>query len=62
MRAKKIRKKGTAISVQKVTDFLNQYGWGRTLIQNLPSYDSVIENINATGLATRAAGGSRGCR
>ena len=43
-------------SVQKVSDYLNQYGWGRTLIQNLPSYDSVIENLNATGLMSRVGG------
>jgi predicted PurR-regulated permease PerM len=43
-------------SIQKVTDFLNQYGWGRTLIQNLPSYDSVMENLNASNLLTGVGG------
>ncbi|MDI1240837.1 MAG: AI-2E family transporter [bacterium] len=37
-------------SVQSVTEFLSRYGWGRTLIENLPSYDSVLENINASNL------------
>ena len=37
-------------SFQSVTDFLNRYGWGRTLIENLPSYDSVLENLNASKL------------
>jgi predicted PurR-regulated permease PerM len=43
-------------SVQKVSDYLNQYGWGRTLLENLPSYQSVVDNINATGLMTRVGG------
>ena len=43
-------------SVQKVTDFLNQYGWGRTLIQNLPSYDAVMENLNASNLISGVGG------
>ena len=43
-------------SVQKVTDFLNQYGWGRTLIQNLPSYDAFVENLNASNLISGVGG------
>lgn len=43
-------------SIQKVTDFLNQYGWGRTLIENLPSYQSVVDNINASNLISGVGG------
>jgi predicted PurR-regulated permease PerM len=43
-------------SVQKVTDFLNQYGWGRTLIQNLPSYDAFVANLNASNLLSGVGG------
>lgn len=43
-------------SFQSVTDFLNRYGWGRTLIQNLPSYDSVLENLNASNIMSGVGG------
>ena len=43
-------------SVQKVSDYLNQFGWGRTLIENLPSYQSVVENINASSVMSRVGG------
>lgn len=43
-------------SVQKVADFLNQYGWGRTLIQNLPSFDSIRENVNASNVLSGVGG------
>ena len=43
-------------SVQKVSDYLNQYGWGRTLLENLPSYQSVVDNVNASGLMSRVGG------
>lgn len=43
-------------SIQKVTDFFNQYGWGRTLTENLPSYQSVIDNINASNLVAGVSG------
>jgi predicted PurR-regulated permease PerM len=43
-------------SVQKVADFLNRFGWGRTLYENLPSYQSVIDNINASNLISGVGG------
>lgn len=43
-------------SIQKVSDFFNQYGWGRTLIQNFPSYDSVVENLNASNVISGVGG------
>ena len=43
-------------SFQSVTDFLNRYGWGRTLIENLPSYDSVLENLNASNVMSGVGG------
>ena len=43
-------------SVQKVSDYLNHYGWGRTLLENLPSYQSVVDNVNASGLMSRVGG------
>jgi predicted PurR-regulated permease PerM len=43
-------------SVQKVSDYLNHYGWGRTLLENLPSYQSVVDNVNASGVMSRVGG------
>ena len=43
-------------SIQKVTDFLNHYGWGRTLIQNLPTYDEFVANLNASNLLSGVSG------
>ena len=43
-------------SVQKASDYLNQFGWGRTLLQNLPSYQSIVDNINAGSLMSRVGG------
>lgn len=43
-------------SIQKVVDFLSQYGWGRTLIDNLPDRQSVLDNISASNLLTGVSG------
>ncbi len=43
-------------SFQKVTDFLNHYGWGRTLIENLPTYDEFVANLNASNLLSGVSG------
>lgn len=43
-------------SVISVTNYLSQFGWGRTLIEQLPSFDQVKENINLSSLLSGVGG------
>ena len=43
-------------SLQSVTEFLSRYSWGRALIQNLPSYNSMLENLNASNIMSGVGG------
>ncbi|MEO5860212.1 MAG: AI-2E family transporter [Pyrinomonadaceae bacterium] len=43
-------------SAVKLTDYLNQYGWGRTLIAQLPSSEDVKNNINVSSLLSGVGG------
>ncbi len=43
-------------SAVSVTDFLSQYGWGRTLIGQLPSFEDVKNNINVSSLLSGVGG------
>lgn len=43
-------------SAIKVRDYLNQFGWGRTLIAQLPTFDQVRDNINFSSLLSGVGG------
>lgn len=43
-------------SAVSVADYLNQYGWGRALIEQLPTFDQVKENINVSSLLSGVGG------
>ena len=43
-------------SAVSVTKYLNQYGWGRALIEQLPTFDDVKNNINVSSLLSGVGG------
>ena len=43
-------------SAQGVATYISQYGWGRTLLEQLPSVDDVRQNINPSALLTGVGG------
>ncbi len=43
-------------SAQKISDFFSQYQWGRTLLQNVPSYDSILESLSPTNVLSGVGG------
>lgn len=43
-------------SAQVAGNYVSTFGWGRTLIEQLPSVDSVTQNINASTLLTVGGG------
>jgi len=43
-------------SAISVNSYLSQYGWGRTLIEQLPSFDDVKNNINVSSLLSGVGG------
>ncbi len=43
-------------SVQAVGSYLSQFGWGRTLIAQLPSFDDVRQSVNASTLLSGVGG------
>ena len=43
-------------SAQKAGEYISRFGWGRTIIEQLPSADEVIEKIDASSLLTRVGG------
>lgn len=43
-------------SALKVTEYLNQFGWGRALIDQLPTFDDVKNNINLSSLLSGVGG------
>lgn len=47
---------GLPISAQKVADYLSQYGWGKALIEQLPTFDDVKNNISASTLLSGVGG------
>jgi predicted PurR-regulated permease PerM len=44
------------VSAQKVSDFISQYGWGKTLIAQLPSVDDMKAKIEISSVLTRVGG------
>lgn len=53
--AKSIRQQLPA-SIEQIRQFISQYGWGRTILENLPTNDEVISKINDSGFLTRIGG------
>lgn len=43
-------------SAQKAGNYISQFGWGRALIEQLPSVDDVRQNINPSSLLTGVGG------
>jgi len=43
-------------SAQKAADYISQFGWGRTLIGQMPSVDDVMAGINTSTLVTGVGG------
>lgn len=43
-------------SAQKVGDFISRYGWGKTLIAQLPSMNDIMAKIEPSTLLTRVGG------
>lgn len=44
------------VSAQKAANYVSQFGWGRTLIDQLPSYEDVRQNVNASSLLSGVGG------
>ncbi len=44
------------VSAQKAGAYISQYGWGKTLIDQLPSTDDVMQKIDASTVLTRVGG------
>lgn len=43
-------------SAQKAGEYLSQFGWGKTLIEQLPSVDEIMQKIDASTVLTRVGG------
>ena len=43
-------------SAQQASAYISQFGWGRTIIEQMPSTDEVIQKIDASSVATRVGG------
>ena len=43
-------------SAQAAANYISQFGWGRTFIEQLPSVDDVRQNINASTLLSGVGG------
>lgn len=43
-------------SAQNVSDYLSQFGWGKAIIDHLPSVDDVIEKINTASFLSSVGG------
>lgn len=43
-------------SFEQVRTYISQFGWGRTLIENLPDSKEIIEKINSSGMLSRVGG------
>jgi predicted PurR-regulated permease PerM len=44
------------VSARAASDYLSRYGWGRTLIDQLPSFEDVRSNVNASTLLAGVGG------
>ncbi len=43
-------------SARKLNEFLSRYGWGRTIIEQLPSNDEIFEKANDSTILSRVGG------
>jgi predicted PurR-regulated permease PerM len=43
-------------SAQQVANYISQFGWGRTLLEQLPSVEDIRENINPSALLSGVGG------
>lgn len=43
-------------SAQKAGEYISRFGWGKTIIEQLPSADEVMQSIDAASLLTRVGG------
>lgn len=43
-------------SAQKVGAYISQFGWGRTIIEQLPSADEIMKKVDAASILTRVGG------
>ena len=43
-------------SAQAASEYISQFGWGRTLLDQLPSFSDVTANMNASAMVTRVGG------
>ena len=43
-------------SAQQASAYISKFGWGRTIIEQMPSTDEVIQKIDASSMATRVGG------
>lgn len=44
------------VSAQAASNYISQFGWGRTLIEQMPSVDDVRENVNPSALLSGVGG------
>jgi predicted PurR-regulated permease PerM len=44
------------VSAQKVGNYISQFGWGKTLIEQLPSFDDIMKKIDAASFLTSVGG------
>jgi predicted PurR-regulated permease PerM len=44
------------VSAQKASDFISQYGWGKTLIAQLPSMTDIMAKVEPSTVLTRVGG------
>ena len=43
-------------SAQQASTYISQFGWGRTIIEQMPSADEVVQKVDASSMATRVGG------
>jgi predicted PurR-regulated permease PerM len=43
-------------SMRKAGEFLSQYNWGRTIIEQMPSADDITQNVDYSSVLTRVGG------
>lgn len=43
-------------SARKASDFLSNYGWGRAVLEQLPSNDEIFEKVNDSTVLSRVGG------
>jgi predicted PurR-regulated permease PerM len=44
------------VSAQKVGNYISQFGWGRTIIEQLPSFDDIMKKVDAATFLTSVGG------